>query len=706
MRSPIAFGYEREDMDKEALLERLSTTLSNAEQNKEQAIQLLFRAEFLEALAWLQIVSYPDFVELKKQAEKLIPSSEFRKALAQKLQVINREAQAFTNKDIPTLGEALEDCPQEIAHLQFPFGWWISKDGVFRSHTDRMGNVEYVKLCSWPLIVSGVYRGYQDGEMKLELMFHRWEDWQKIVLNRSDALNYKKLQEIAAAKGAPIDSSNSKDVVRYLSAFEAANDGKYPLKRTVDKIGWIPERKLLITSNGIYSVNGEHLNDSDIIYQPGKELIQFSIKQCDNWQETAKAVFPQLLNLNHFNVTLPVIGWFFASAVAPFIRAKRDNQYPILVCWGKSGSGKTTLIEIMLKITGNPNEPQKISTPYALTVQLSSNNTLPVVFDEYKPSEMTERTLSDFLNKLKLCYRADSDSRGKPGGVQTYTLSCPVIFIGEDYPRENQAVVERSVTVQLERNWIEQNKVMADSVFKNVMSNDLEAASSGFWNFIFHYLEQGFLDEDIEEASKIAETFESIHFRVRWNTTVLLTGMRMYQRILEFLNCEVAFGIEEMKRAAVYTLSAAMEDQESMLDRILLAFNYDHRQFSESDIWLDQENHLLYVTASKFKAYVTMNNQFKCSAAQLKYEMEYCCHSGGYVGNGKREYYVQKKIRGRNGWRYVFNTLKLEEATGISGEAWLPNESEPPDEVTPPPERRVHPERSARLKSLNRKTPS
>ncbi len=70
MRSPIAFGYEREDMDKEALLERLSTTLSNAEQNKEQAIQLLFRAEFLEALAWLQIVSYPDFVELKKSKPK------------------------------------------------------------------------------------------------------------------------------------------------------------------------------------------------------------------------------------------------------------------------------------------------------------------------------------------------------------------------------------------------------------------------------------------------------------------------------------------------------------------------------------------------------------------------------------------------------------------------------------------------------------
>jgi hypothetical protein len=305
-----------------------------------------------------------------------------------------------------------------------------------------------------------------------------------------------------------------------------------------------------------------------------------------------------------------------------------------------------------------------------------------------------------------LCYRGDTDSRGKPGGVQTYPLSCPVVFIGEDFPKDNQAIVERSIVVQLERNWIEQNKVMADSVFKNVMSNDLEAASSGFWKFIFHYLEQGFLDEDIEEASQLAETFENIHFRVRWNTTVLLTGMRMYQRMLEFLNCEIAFGDEEMKRAAVYTLSAAMEDQESMLDRILLAFNYDHRQFSESDIWLDQENHLLYVTASKFKAYVTMNNQFKCSAAQLKNEIEYCFHSGGYVGNGKREYYVQKRIRGRNNWRYVFNTLKLEEATGISEEAWLPNESEPPDEVTPPPEQRVHPERSARLKSSSRKTPS
>ncbi len=154
-----------------------------------------------------------------------------------------------------------------------------------------MGNVEYVKLCSWPLIVSGVYRGYQDGEMKLELMFHRWEDWQKIVLNRSDALNYKKLQEIAAAKGAPIDSSNSKDVVRYLSAFEAANDGKYPLKRTVDKIGWIPERKLLITSNGIYSVNGEHLNDSDIIYQPGKELIQSALSNAITGRRQLKQFF-------------------------------------------------------------------------------------------------------------------------------------------------------------------------------------------------------------------------------------------------------------------------------------------------------------------------------------------------------------------------------------------------------------------------------
>jgi hypothetical protein len=387
-------------MSKEALLERLSAPLSNAEQNKEKAIQLLFEANFLESLARLQNVSYPDFVELKKRAEKLIPSSEFRKALAQKLQVINREAQAFTNKDIPTLGETLENCPQEIALLQSPIGWRISEDGVFRSQTNRTGNVESVELCSWPLIVSGVYRGYHDGEMKLELMFHRWGDWKKIVLNRSDALNYKRLQEITAAKGAPIDSSNSKDVVRYLSAFEAANDGKYPLKRTVDKIGWIPERKLLITSNGIYSVNGEQLNDSDIIYQPGKELFQFSIKQCDNWQETAKAVFPQLLNLNHFNVTLPVIGWFFASAVAPFIRAKRDNQFPAMIVWGKSGSGKTTFIETMLKATGNPNEPQKISTPYALTVQLSSNNTLPVVFDEYKPSEMSERNLSDFHNKL------------------------------------------------------------------------------------------------------------------------------------------------------------------------------------------------------------------------------------------------------------------------------------------------------------------
>ncbi|MDF2925899.1 MAG: hypothetical protein K0R57_4813 [Paenibacillaceae bacterium] len=697
---------DQQEKGRDALLQRVLATLEAVRQDRGSAYTLLFDPYFLESLVKLQNVSYPDYVSTKKQAEELVPAVEFRRALAREARAIAKEDQAIAESDIPTLQETLgEDCPEHLSGLHIPIGWWVSKEGVLKRLTDRYGNIEWIRICSWPLIVSGVFKGYQTNEMKFELMFLRRGEWHNLLLTRTEALNYKSLQNIASAKGAPIDSSNSKDVVKYISAFESINDCNYKMKYTIDKIGWLPEHKLLVTSDGIYSTGGR-LTETDYVFQPSHKTIEFQIQKITDLS-AAQAVIPKLLLLNQIEVTLPVIGWMFASTISTFIRRLNDSQFPLLSIWGRPGSGKSTLAELLLRVTGNNSELQRISTSYATMKQLSETNALAIVYDELKPNEMGERIINQFTEKMKLLYRQDSDSRGRPGGVDYFPYIRPMAYIGEDYLRNNQAVVERSIIIHMSRNWLEKNSKIADTMCRSVLNHDLSAVSGAFWEFIFNYLAHDDLNNDLAEATEIVKSFESLqlHFRIQWNVTVYIIGILMYKRMLVWLGCEVPFGIDEMKQSITYTLTAVTEDMESLLDRLLIAFNYDHRQFSESDILLDRENHLLFVTASKFKAYVTMNNQQKCSAAQLKSELEYSFQNGGYVGNGK-EYYLQKKIKGHNGWRYVFQTLKLEKVTDIAEDAWL-NEPEMPNEVSPPPERQLSNDRSGRLRtSHNKKTPS
>ncbi len=161
----------------------------------------------------------------------------------------------------------------------------------------------------------------------------------------------------------------------------------------------------------------------------------------------AKKVLPLLLNVNLPSVVLPILGWMMLAPLKPRMLQLIGHLSHLLV-WGSMGSGKTSLSSAFARLHGViGGQPfSATDTPFAMLKLFSSSRSVPIVIDEYKPSELGAYRVGNLHRLLRRSYSGDTESRGRANlTLDSYEVAAPICLVGEAPPDGDPAVMERFI---------------------------------------------------------------------------------------------------------------------------------------------------------------------------------------------------------------------------------------------------------------------
>jgi hypothetical protein len=119
---------------------------------------------------------------------------------------------------------------------------------------------------------------------------------------------------------------------------------------------------------------------------------------------------------------------------------------------GETGSGKTATVQQFQKLFGLTDEPfDADSTQFTMLTAIAATNAVPVVFDEYKPAEMSASTQNALHRYIRGSTRGTVESKGNADRtVDSYHLSAPICVVGEQQIQE-PAVERRAIETTFRR---------------------------------------------------------------------------------------------------------------------------------------------------------------------------------------------------------------------------------------------------------------
>lgn len=144
-----------------------------------------------------------------------------------------------------------------------------------------------------------------------------------------------------------------------------------------------------------------------------------------------------------------------------------DSQLHHLFLLGESQTGKTTILEkVLMPLLNYPKCDKKTmsSTIHSIKEELAIGN-YPIVYEEFKPSKMTQYKKDELSNIFRSAYDRDAISRGDKGfGVKDVKLTRPMIVAGEEMiPGNEKAIITRSCIVYMGKG--ERTKETSSSIF-------------------------------------------------------------------------------------------------------------------------------------------------------------------------------------------------------------------------------------------------
>ncbi|MEW6351994.1 MAG: DUF927 domain-containing protein [Thermodesulfobacteriota bacterium] len=370
------------------LLERLRD-------NREASIE----PEAYEALALLKRAAPTEWVDIKRSLLKYrIPQQAFEKAIRA---VQKAHLRVVSPDETPVRGIAgamLPDAP--VSDLTIPDGYFLTDDRTIHEIENSDGEPELHTIAFSPILITGRLYDEEEGTSSLRLEWKRPGVWRKALVERGIALDARRSVSLASLD-FPISSENSRAVVRYLAAFEAANYASLPHARVSCHLGWQGKKgvrgflwgRTLIRSDGEI-VGAKDLEDHQpsewkkgwIAFRgqtPGDEQIADAYRSkgtLDDWINAVRLLegFPR--------AQLAV----YAAFVPPLLPILDAPNFIIDWC-GRTSTGKTTTLRVAASVWGRPEEhhPESaISTWDATRVWMerasSILNGLPLILDDTK----------------------------------------------------------------------------------------------------------------------------------------------------------------------------------------------------------------------------------------------------------------------------------------------------------------------------------
>lgn len=208
-----------------------------------------------------------------------------------------------------------------------------------------------------------------------------------------------------------------------------------------------------------------HRKEFTYKYQPkiaGHERYKTDIHLCKPLQDSpdTRRWVQALLSMNSPSTVGQMLGWF-VSCMHKQMYQRAFQQFPLLHPNGPAGSGKTLTTELLGRMYHNASRPFVYAagsgTDWHLKTAWAESASVPLILDEYKPSEMGQKRVDFLLQAFRAAYNQGVAATGgvNRGGadhsfrdVTEYSFSAPTVYLGESQEMQT-AVVQRSIPVAL-----------------------------------------------------------------------------------------------------------------------------------------------------------------------------------------------------------------------------------------------------------------
>jgi putative DNA primase/helicase len=347
--------------------------LQDLEERSKADPGLPFQPETLGALALLQERAMDEYQRCRSALKAAgVPLRDLERALKQ----LRARSAGFRvvsgdqgEPPVRLAASMVPDAPSPRLIIPAPYFLRADATGAVRQGvnvvTGEAIQVETV-IAHAPLLITARLR---DAEEQTEAFRLSWRrpatGWQSKVVDRGTALDARKLVALAD-DGAPVTSTNAKDIVPYLDSLEAANHAQLPCARISSHLGWqgdngadgfLVGRDLILPDGTVH----EGLNLADLAPEDWKEdYIAFrgnaggdeqiadgfhARGSLDGWKRAVRAL------AGHRRALLP----FYGSFGAVLLEILKASNF-ITDLSHRTSTGKTTTLRAAASVWGNPDE--------------------------------------------------------------------------------------------------------------------------------------------------------------------------------------------------------------------------------------------------------------------------------------------------------------------------------------------------------------
>ena len=117
-----------------------------------------------------------------------------------------------------------------------PPGWQVDATGLYRQTTTRLPDSQLVKVAEAPLVITEQYHDIDTTQYYLKAGFYQRNHWQYRTESREIFMSSRLLPGLAKW-GFPTTTENAKQLVAFLSEYEAANREQIQVRQVVSSCG-------------------------------------------------------------------------------------------------------------------------------------------------------------------------------------------------------------------------------------------------------------------------------------------------------------------------------------------------------------------------------------------------------------------------------------------------------------------------------------
>ena len=274
---------------------------------------------------------------------------------------------------------------------------------------------------------------------------------------------------------------------------------------------------------------------------------------------------------------LPVLGWFYASALRPLIH-EWTGEFNLLNVTGGTGAGKSSTLGLLWELFGMDDDPLSVAeeTKFAVTRSMAATNSVPVWFDEYKPATTDSWRIDALHGLLRTVTRGGTVQRGNADKTtDEYTLAAPVVVSGEQRI-QGAAEQRRCVMTTFSPSATDDGTDTAraykeltgegyleDEEFVGTDAVDPRDHALAYYRFVAGFdggdAREGWDKAAVDVVSMLAsvgEDVEGIGTAARQGLQTVVFGLRLYREFAESVNADLDGLLDEQAIASAVEYSA------------------------------------------------------------------------------------------------------------------------------------------------------